>query len=217
MIHAEPTVVSKIVSEKAARIVSQEAVDLVIAHDGLIVSIANDIAKNYSVSVREDLISCGRIALLKAAPKYQDNGNKFSTFAAVVVINARNSALTTQFNQLGGLKNRKVRKNYFAGNQLKVVSLDECVSDNCATTYAEVISLTEAAAPCDLAHDLEIIESFHQSWRTVLTEDQYRIIVLHFYDDCNFTRIGKEIGMKTSTVHYNYKCAIIKLKEWLKQ
>lgn len=209
MIHAEPTVVSKTVS--------QDTIDLVNANNRLIVSIANDIAKNYSVSVREDLISCGRIALLKAAPKYQDKGNKFSTFAAVVVKNAMNSALTTQFNQLGGLKNRKVRKNYFAGNQLKVVSLDECVSDDCTTTYAEVISLTETAAPCDLTLDHEIIERFHQSWRTILSEDQYKIIVRHFYDDCNFTRIGKEIGMKTSTVHYNYKCAIIKLKEWLKQ
>ena len=215
MIHAEPTVVSKTVSEKAPRTVSQEAVDLVIAHEGLIVGIANSLAKSHSV--REDLISCGRIAMLKAAPKYQDKGNKFSTFAAVVVKNAMNSALTTQFNQLSGLKNRKVRKNYFASNQLTVVSLDECVSDACTTTYAEVISLTETAAPCDLTLDHEIIERFHQSWRTILSEDQYRIIVLHFYDDCNFTRIGKEIGMKTSTVHYNYKCAIIKLKEWLKQ
>ena len=214
MIHSEPLVVSKTVSEKAARIVSQDTIDLVNEYNGLIVRIANSLVRNSSV--REDLISCGRIALLKAAPKYQDKGNKFSTFAAAVVRNAMNSALTTQFNQLSGLKNRKVRKNYFANNQLTVVSLDECVSDDCTTTYAEVISLTEAAAPCDLAHDHEIIERFHQSWRTILSEDQYRIIVLHFYDDCNFTRIGEKIGMKTSTVHYNYKCAIIKLKEWLK-
>lgn len=139
-----------------------------------------DLMKNSSYVDYEDLLQVARIALIKAAEKYnENNGAKFSTYAMMV------------------MKNALIRAQIGYMTPAQMCSYEDSISED--TSYSESLELREKELIIAMRQSISALETKYTHSQDTLHSSQQ--VIEKIYSGCTMKGAGQELDLPYAKIN----------------